>query len=161
LTAATELGCERIVIAASMEEPQVAPAVPASPYGAAKWAATGYVRMFYDLYQSPVVITRPFMTYGPRQRPHKIIPHVILSLLRGQARALGSGTRLVDWLYVDDAIDAFLLAGSHPDIAGAELDLGSGERVAIREVVCKIADLIATRDAIRFGDMPDRPQRAE
>ena len=61
LTAATEIGCDRIVLTASMTEPQssCADAIPGSPYGAAKWASGAYGRMFHALYQTPVTIVRP------------------------------------------------------------------------------------------------------
>ena len=136
-------------------------AVPGSPYAAAKWAATGFARMFHDLYGVPVVITRPFMTYGPRQRPHKVIPYVILSLLRGESPALGSGRRLVDWVYVDDVIRGLLSAGTLPRIDGGEFDLGSGRRVASASVVKRISRLMGSTEALQFGAAADRPHQKE
>ena len=66
-TAISEIGCRRVVLAGSMEEPELgdAQAIPGSPYAAAKWASSAYARMFHALYQLPVVILRIFMVYGP------------------------------------------------------------------------------------------------
>jgi len=66
LTALTEQGCRRIVLAGSIEEPIGGADVrPASPYAAAKWAASAYGRMFHALYGAPVVIARLALAYGP------------------------------------------------------------------------------------------------
>ena len=129
LVAASEAGCRRIVLTASLTEP---PAVegaqtPHSPYAAAKWAASGYGRMFHELYGAPVVILRPFMTYGPGQALFKLIPSVTLSLLRGERPKLSSGKASADWAYIDDVIEGFVAAGTAPAIEGATIDLGSGK----------------------------------
>ena len=69
LEAATRLGCRRIVLSGSLleEPPGGAEPVPPSPYGASRWAATGYARMFHALFDAPVVILRPSFAYGPGQ----------------------------------------------------------------------------------------------
>ena len=64
--------------------------------------------MFFRLYGTPVVIVRPFMTYGPGQDIRKLIPHVIVSLLNGEAPKLSSGQQQFDWIYVDDVTDGFV-----------------------------------------------------
>ena len=86
LVAATEARCRRIVLTGSLTEPASRGdgATPHSPYAAAKWSASGYGRMFHSLYEAPVVILRPFMTFGPGQAAAKLIPSVTLSLLRGE-----------------------------------------------------------------------------
>jgi len=115
--------------------------------------------MFHELYQTPVVTTRPFMAYGPRQRPHKLIPHVILSLLKGQSPELSSGQRPVDWVYVDDAIDGMIKAAEAPGVEGRSFDLGSGELISIRSVVERIAKIVGPGPDAQpqFGALPDRP----
>ncbi|MBD1909878.1 MULTISPECIES: NAD-dependent epimerase/dehydratase family protein [unclassified Leptolyngbya] len=159
LMAATELGCQRLVFTASLEEPQseAGEITPASPYAASKWAGGAYSRMFHKLYQTPVVLARPFMTYGPRQNANKIIPSVTLSLLRGEAPRLGSGLRLVDWIYVDDVIDGFLAIAHTPGIEGLTFDLGSGDLVSIRAVVEQLVAHVDPRIQPQFGALPDRP----
>ena len=90
LEAATRVGCRRIVLSGSLlEEPAAggAIAVPSSPYGASRWAASAYGRMFHALFDAPVVILRPSFAYGPGQEPTKLIPHVIKTLLERRAPA--------------------------------------------------------------------------
>ncbi|MGH2454200.1 MAG: NAD-dependent epimerase/dehydratase family protein [bacterium] len=164
LTAAAEVGCGRILLAGSMEEPggDDPEAVPASPYAAAKWAARGYARMFHSLYQLPVVLLRIFMVYGPGQRDTtKLVPHVILSLLRGEGPRLGSGRREVDWIYVDDVIDALLAATRAPGIEGRTIDIGSGRLRSIRAVVEELVRLTGASVEPLFGAIPDRPREPE
>ena len=113
LTVAAKTGCDRVISIASLEEPEPGQneATPISPYAAAKWASSAYSRMFHQLYQTPVVLVRPFMTYGPGQNVRKIIPSVTLSLLQSEPPKLASGQRQVDWIYIDDVISGMLAAG--------------------------------------------------
>ena len=116
LLAAMEVGCRRVVLSGSLTEPKADPATPHSPYAAAKWAASGYGRMFCSLYGSPVVVLRPFMTYGPGQAETKLIPTVILALLRGEPPRLSSGTYRADWVYISDVIEGFVAAATATEI---------------------------------------------
>jgi nucleoside-diphosphate-sugar epimerase len=160
LLGAGEVGCRRIGLTGSLEEPERGDpeGVPSSPYAAAKWAASAYARMFHALYQLPVVILRVFMVYGPAQQDvRKLIPYVTLSLLRGEAPRLTSGERPVDWIFVDDVVDGVLAAGEALGIDGGTIDLGSGELVSVRAVVQCIAKIIGTAVEPIFGAVPDRP----
>lgn len=159
MQAAAEVHCRRVVLAGSMEEPDFGDleAVPQSPYAMAKWAAHGYARMFHALYELPVVHLRIFMVYGPGQRDvRKLVPYVTLSLLRGQAPELTSGTRRVDWIYVDDVVDAFLAAAVAPGVDGRSLDIGSGEPVTGRALVARLTALVGSDVEPIFGARPDR-----
>jgi UDP-glucose 4-epimerase len=160
LTLAAETGCQRIVLTGSLAEPdpQNGEIFPSAPYAAAKWASSGYARMFHALYQLPVVIARVFMVYGPAQQDlTKLIPYVTLSLLRGETPKITSGSRLVDWIYVSDVVDGFVALGQAPGIDGATLDLGSGELVSIREIVQQVAGVVDPHSSPEFGALPDRP----
>jgi nucleoside-diphosphate-sugar epimerase len=160
LTAATQVDCHRIILAGSMEEPKNVNhcAVPCSPYAAAKWASSGYARMFQALYQTPVDIARIFMVYGPGQNDlKKLIPYVILSLLRGEPPKLTSGHRQIDWIYVDDVVQGLIAIASASNLQGDIVDLGSGELITIQEVVKKLAEKIDPEIAPQFGSLPERP----
>jgi len=160
LTAATEIGCRRIVLIGSMEEPDpLQPeAVPCSPYAASKWASGTYGRMFQQLYDTPVVNARVFMTYGPGQKDiSKLVPHVILSLLQDQPPKLGNGNRPVDWVYVDDVVDGLLALARVPGLEGRTIDLGSGTLVPIRTVVDRIATMVRSPVEPLFAALPERP----
>ncbi len=157
LIATAENSIDRIVLAGSFEEPDDLLSAPCSPYAAAKWSASGYARMFYALYQVPVVVAKIFMVYGPGQSDHtKLIPYVILSLLRGEAPKLSSGVRLIDWIYVDDVVDGLIGCGRIPGINGRTVELGSGEMHSIREIVQQLSELVACSVEPQFGALPDR-----
>lgn len=159
LTVAAEVGCRRMILAASLTEPRPSESeiTPSSPYAAAKWTSGAYARMFHRLYNFPVVLVRPFMTYGPGQDERKLIPHVILSLLKNEPPKLSSGRQEIDWVYIDDVIDGFLAAASAPDIEGQTIDLGSGLLVSIRTVVRQIVALLDAEVKPLFGVLSDRP----
>lgn len=158
LTVATEVGCRRIVLAGSLNEPQLDDheMIPSSPYAAAKWASSGYGRMFHALYGTPLVIVRTFMTYGPGQDSRKLIPSVVLSLLKGESPKLSSGQWNADWIYIDDVIEGFLAAAQVPQIEGSTLDLGSGTLVTVRELVEKVVRFAGCSTQPLFGVLPDR-----
>ena len=160
LTAATELGCQRLILTGSMEEPDPGPEwpVPSSPYAAAKYAASAYGRMFHALYHTPVVMLRVFMVYGPGQRDvRKLIPYVILSLLRGETPQLSSGQREVDWIFVDDVVDAYLAAALAEGAEGKTIEVGTGRLVSVRGVVEQLFELIRPDTKPTFGSLSDRP----
>ncbi|HCF28871.1 MAG TPA: NAD-dependent dehydratase, partial [Cyanobacteria bacterium UBA11049] len=159
LTVAAKTGCDRVISIASLEEPEPGQneATPISPYAAAKWASSAYSRMFHQLYQTPVVLVRPFMTYGPGQNVRKIIPSVTLSLLQSEAPLLASGQRQVDWIYIDDVISGMLAAAQVPHVEGCTFDLGSGTLVSIRSVVQQLTNLVNPQIEPLFGALPDRP----
>jgi nucleoside-diphosphate-sugar epimerase len=158
LAAVHEVGCRRLVLTGSLTEPRPEGTDAASsPYAVAKWASSAYARMFHKLYGTPVVILRPFMAYGPNQHRDKLVPHVILSLLRGVAPRLASGRWAADWIYVDDVIDGFVLATDRDGIEGRDIDLGSGVLTTTRELVLRLAPRLASHAAPQFGVVPDRP----
>ena len=131
---------------------------PSAPYAAAKWASSGYARMFHALYGLPVVIARVFMVYGPAQMDFtKLIPYVTLSLLQGKTPKISSGERQVDWIHVSDVVNGFLALALAPAIDGATLDLGSGSLVSIRGIVEQLAEKIGGPLKPEFGALADRP----
>ena len=160
LTAVTHVGCRRIVLAGSLEEPEPDEGLvtPSSPYAAAKFASTAYANMFHALYKTPVVTARIFMVYGPGQRDlRKLVPYVTLSLLRKQAPRLSGGTRLVDWIYVQDVVDGLMAAARAPGALGRTVDLGTGRFASVRDIALQLATIIDPDVRLAFGDLPDRP----
>lgn len=160
LTAAHAVGCNRFILCSSMEEPSSngSDVVPSSPYAVTKWASSAYTRMFHALYQFPAVILRVFMVYGPGQRDlKKLVPYVIRSILNGETPELTSGQRPVDWIYVDDVVEAFFAAGLAEHVEGKTIDIGSGKTETVHRLVRRIARLMEHEEALSFGSKPDRP----
>jgi len=154
LLATAEIGCERIVVVGSSEEPM--DGVPTSPYAAAKAAATMYARMFHKVYRLPVVVVRLFMTYGPRQEPTKLVPYTILALLHRENPRLSSGRRVCDFVYVLDVVRGLLKAGVQPGLEGQTLDLGTGIGTSVRDMVELLVELCGSTAQPLFGALPDR-----
>lgn len=159
LVAAVRASCGLVLLAGSLEEPEPEgpDSVPTSSYAAAKHAAGAYARMLAVLHDLRVVHLRVFMVYGPGQRKPKVVPAVVMPLLHGQPPKLSSGLRPIDWVYVDDVVDAFVAAAKRPDLAGESVDIGSGELVTVRAVVEQIVETMETDIEPAFGALPDRP----
>jgi len=160
LSVSTEIGCKRIILIGSLEEPEESdiPAIPSSPYAAAKWSSRGYARMFHALYETPVTCARLFMVYGPGQQDlRKLIPYVTLSLLRKEAPKLTSGQRQVDWIYVGDVVDGLLAVAQAPNIEGQTVDIGSGSLASVADVVQHLVEIVDPGVKPLFGTVADRP----
>ena len=159
LSAFSKVGCERFVQVGSMEEPHPDKPIPSSisPYAASKWSCSIYGRLFYSLYHLPVVIAHLFMVYGPAQMDlKKLIPYVTLSLLNNEAPKLTSGNRKVDWVYIDDVVDALIACAKVKGIEGRTVDVGSGSLTTVRKVAERLALIINTGTEIAFGALEDR-----
>lgn len=163
LTAATERGGCRFVLAGSMDEPLPGdPSPPPSPYAAAKIAASTYARFFHSLYRLPVTIARIFMVYGPDQKDEKkLVPYVTRSLLAGESPRLSSGARSVDWVYVGDVVEALLVLASRDEPSGRTIDVGTGVASSVRQVVELLAEIIGGDAEPRFGAVDERPNETE
>jgi UDP-glucose 4-epimerase len=159
LVASAERKTGRVILSNSFEEPDAEDPIACSPYAAAKSCSTAYAQMFHTLYQLPVVIAKIYMVYGPGQTDHtKLIPYVIRSLLQGEPVRLSSGSRPVDWIYIDDVIEGLIRCAEAPGVDGAEVELGSGEFHSIRTVVEKLFEVLKSPDPPKFGTLPDRPR---
>jgi UDP-glucose 4-epimerase len=159
LTAATAHGLPRVVLAASMEEPNPGEpeATPSSPYAASKAAAGAYARMFHGLWGLPTVALRIAMGYGPAQPdPRKLIPYVVNCLLAGEPPQLTSGTRGIDWVYIDDVVDAFIAAAGATGVEGRTFEIGSGVSTDIRRTVELICEVMGAAVDAEYGAVEDR-----
>jgi nucleoside-diphosphate-sugar epimerase len=153
-----EVGCRRVICLGSLQEPdEVLRAAPPSPYGAAKYAASAYARMFAELYSLSVGIGRPFMAYGAGQLDlTKVVPYLLSKLLKGETAELSSGRQPFDWVYVTDVVAALLSMAGCDAVAGRTVDIGCGVLTPVREVALGLARRVGRPDALRFGAMPDR-----
>lgn len=159
LSVATSTKCKRIVIVGTAEESNIHASdnVPTSPYAASKMAGTLYSEMFYKLYNAPIVIVRPFITYGPRQPSSKLIPYTILSMLKGNRPILRSGERICDFIYVLDLVRGLLKSGYEPQLLGETIELGTGVGTKIKEIINILAILTKYKDTPYY----DKPREYE
>lgn len=137
LEACKRYGCERFVYCASMEAPEPPYAdTPASPYGASKWVGAIYTSLFYKVFQLPTVILRTYFVYGPGwQASDKLVPYVVQTYLRRGRPRLSSPRREMDWVFIDDVVDAFLGAACHSSAVGCQMDIGTGRLTSIGKFV--------------------------
>ena len=122
---------------------ETTPYNPRSPYSASKAASDHLVRAWHHTYGLPVVLTNCSNNYGPWQYPEKLIPIVILNAAAGEPIPLyGDGLNVRDWLYVDDHVDALLLAATRGRLGESYCVGGSGERNnrQVVEAICTLMD---------------------
>lgn len=154
----------RVVLAGSLEEvlPSDAVQTPASPYAAAKTAARTWANLAWAHWRVPVVWARLFMVYGPGQQdPTKLVPAACRALLRSETFRTSSGSRLVDWIYLDDVVDGLIACLESPGIEGQHLDLGSGVLTTVRRVVERLHHLVPGAPEPAWGALPDRAFEVE
>ena len=158
LAAAARLPRCKVVVAGSVEDGDHQPDVH-SPYAASKAAAATYASLFHGLWQLDVTVLRLAMVYGPDDpNAHRLIPSVVAAFADGRRPAVSSGTRRIDWVFVDDVVDAFLAAA---DGECGVYDIGSGTLVSIRDTVRMVAAAMGTAIAPAFGTLGDRPLERE
>ncbi len=122
---------------------EATPYDPRSPYSASKAASDHLVSAWHHNYGLPVVLTNCSNNYGPWQFPEKLIPVVILKAVAGEPIPLCSDDANVrDWLYVDDHVDALLLAATQGQLGRSYCVGGHGERSnkQVVEAICSLLD---------------------
>jgi UDP-glucose 4-epimerase len=174
LVAARDAGVRRVVFAGSssaygetVELPKredMAPA-PISPYAVAKVACEHYGAVFNAIYGLEFVTLRYFNVFGPRQDPKSeyaaVIPRFCTAMLKGEAPTIfGDGLQTRDFCYVDNVVQANLLAADAPAAPGHVYNVACAERVSLLDVVAAINELLGTTIApslqpARTGDIRD------
>ena len=123
---------------------------PRSPYSASKAASDHLVQAWHHTYGLPVVLTNCSNNYGPWQFPEKLIPVVILKAVAGAPIPLyGDGANVRDWLFVDDHVDALLLAATRGGLGESYCVGGHGERTnkQVVEAICTLLDQLVPAGA--------------
>lgn len=124
------------------------PCVPATPYGASKLALA---QLVIGLSPADVSIAwgRIFHLYGPHEHPRRLVASVILSLLRGERARCTHGCQVRDFMHVEDVASAFV-ALLDSGVEGI-VNIGSGKRIAIKDIVVAIAKSLGVPELIDFG----------
>ncbi|RKT47469.1 NAD-dependent epimerase/dehydratase family protein [Thiocapsa rosea] len=127
------------------------------PYGSAKQAAEAYLHTCSLLYELRVVYLNPSYVYGPGPSdPNRIIPYLISHLLAGKVARIGSGSRITDWLYVEDCVDAIVAALVRDGIEGASIDIGQGRGVSVAEIARFLEAELEGSGRVEIGAIDDR-----
>lgn len=133
-----------------------------SPYSATKIAADQLVLSFWRSFSTPVVIIRPFNTYGPRQSLRAVVPTIISQVLLGNSNLeLGSLTPTRDLTFVTDTAQAFVAALDSPVALGEVIHLGTGFEISIGDLANLIAELMGTSVEVTADQARLRPAASE
>ena len=169
--AARELGVEKVVHTSTSEVYGTAKFVPIteehplqgqSPYSASKIGADQIAMSFYNSFNTPVAIIRPFNTYGPRQSARAIIPTVITQIANGaRTIKLGALHPTRDFNYVMDTVRGFISVAESDRSVGEVINIGSNYEVSIGDVVQMIADVMKIDIEIVIEQVRLRPDKSE
>jgi nucleoside-diphosphate-sugar epimerase len=131
---------------------------PISAYGVSKTAATQYCSMASRVQGLPSRTLRLYSVYGPLERPTRLIPTLLHHAKSGSWPPLASADAAHDFVYVDDAVEAFIRAAStEAQPPGAIYNIGSGIQTTLREVTAAVNELLPVPLPPVWGSMPDRP----
>jgi NAD dependent epimerase/dehydratase len=138
------------------------PLAPQSPYSASKIGADSIAMSFYNAFDLPVTIARPFNTYGPRQSARAFIPTIITQIAAGQKEIrLGDLTPTRDLTYVSDTCEGLLRIAESDKTVGEIVNIGSNYEISVGQVFDKICEIMgADAKAVQDGQRM-RPAKSE
>jgi NAD dependent epimerase/dehydratase len=138
------------------------PLQPQSPYSASKIGADAIALSYFNSHSMPIVIARPFNTYGPRQSARAVIPTIITQLANGYKKIkLGDTTPTRDLNFVKDTCNGFIKLAETPNIEGQVINIGSNYEVSVLEVFETINRLMGTNAEIENDPLRVRPANSE
>ncbi len=132
------------------------PIAPNTVFGACKAAASDLLRTYGRIWGLSTVELRFFMPYGPWEHPHRLIPQTILSALDGRDLPMTAGTQKRDPTYIDDVVEALILAGTKEVKTGSIYNIGSGQAIPVRDMVQQVFTLMQSAAKPLFGELPMR-----
>lgn len=169
--AAMDCGVRRVIVTSTSEVYGTAkyvpidenhPRQPQSPYSATKIGADAIAKSFFNAFNLPVVIARPFNTYGPRQSARAIIPTIITQIAAGQRRIkVGDLTPTRDFNYVADTCRGFLAIARAEAVEGEEINIATGKEISMADTFAAIARLMDAEVEWETDPQRIRPSRSE
>ena len=159
LVAARDAGIKRFVYAASSSAYGNTPALPKredmepcplSPYAVSKLAGEHYCRIFYQLYGLETVSLRYFNVFGPGQDPlsqySAAIPKFVTSMFEGKPITVyGNGNQSRDFTYVQNVVNANLLACKSPDLKGEVMNIACGNGISLNQLISALEEIMSVR----------------
>jgi UDP-glucose 4-epimerase len=172
LIAARDAGAARVVLASSssiygsnpeLPKRESLTPLPISPYAVSKLAAESYARSFFDVYGLETVSLRYFNVFGPRQDPNSeyaaVIPKFISALCAGEPPVIfGDGEQSRDFTYVENVVDANILALQTAAIGGRVYNIACGRQITLNALVQSLQEEIGeavevVHDPARVGEV--------
>lgn len=137
------------------------PLNPQSPYAATKVAADQLALSYWRAFGTPVVIARPFNTFGPRQSARAVIPSIISQALTRDVVEVGSTTPTRDFLYVEDTAAGLARCGQVDGVEGETLNLATGGEISVAELIKAIFSVLGRNPSVVERDERRRPPASE
>tara|TARA_Y100000768_G_scaffold388524_1_gene384955 strand:+ start:3289 stop:4275 length:987 start_codon:yes stop_codon:yes gene_type:complete len=161
---------EKIVITSTSETYGTAQTVPIneshplvgqSPYSASKISADQLALSYYLSFDTPVIIARPFNTYGPRQSARAIIPTIFSQLMLGDELSLGNLSPTRDLTYVTDTCRGFIELANEPKLCGEVINIGSNYEISIGDLTNLIKNIVGKETKVTESKERIRPDKSE
>jgi NAD dependent epimerase/dehydratase len=169
--AALENGCKKVIHTSTSEVYGTAqyvpidenhPLQPQSPYSATKIGADMMAMSFYNAFKLPVVVARPFNTYGPRQSARAVIPTIIVQIATGRKEIkLGDVTPTRDFNYVEDTCRGFLELANCDEAVGQVVNIGSNFEISVGDVLNMIKEIMGSDVRFHTDEQRIRPEKSE
>ena len=138
------------------------PLQPQSPYSATKIAADAMVMSFFNSFDLPATIARPFNTYGPRQSARAVIPTIITQIASGKKEIkLGDTRPSRDFNYVEDCCRALIMLGENEKTIGETINIGSNSEISIGNIFMLIKNLMSSDVNLIYDEQRQRPNKSE
>ena len=138
------------------------PKQPQSPYSATKIGADAIAKSFYNAFELPVTIARPFNTYGPRQSARAIIPTIITQIASGKKEIkLGDLTPTRDFNYVKDTCSGFVALAKCDKTNGEEINIGSNYEISMKDTLNLIKEIMSSDVEFVTDEQRLRPKNSE
>lgn len=168
---AMDNGCSRVIITSTSEVYGTAqyvpidekhPRQPQSPYSATKIGADAIALSFYNAFELPVVIARPFNTYGPRQSARAIIPTIISQIADGKREIVVGDLRPTrDFNFVEDTCNGFIELAKTEGIEGEDFNIATGTEISMGDTLNLIAKLMNADVTFTVDEARLRPSNSE
>ena len=169
--AAKELGGIRVIHTSTSEVYGTAqyvpidenhPLQPQSPYSASKIGADAMAMSYFNAFELPLTIARPFNTYGPRQSARAVIPTIISQIANGAEEIkLGDVSPTRDFNYVTDTCRGFIELANCSDAIGKTVNIGSNYEISVGDTLNLIKDLMNSDVTFITEDQRLRPEKSE
>ena len=133
-----------------------------SPYSASKIGADAMAMSYFNAFDLPLTIARPFNTYGPRQSARAVIPTIITQIANGEKQIkLGDVTPTRDFNYVEDTCRGFLALANSEQTIGEVVNIGSNFEISVGDTLALIKKIMQSDVEFIIDDQRLRPEKSE
>ena len=147
--------------AQSIPMPEEHPLHPQSPYAATKVGADQLALSYARSFGLPVVIARPFNTFGPRQSARAVIPTIVAQALTRDRIELGATETTRDFLYVTDTVEGLVRCAEADGVVGEVFNLGTGRERSIQQIIEFVLSATGKDLPVEVAEERQRPPQSE